>query len=87
MKKGAFFGIFIIMVLAATSGMGLGAMNELIEFAATLLVPETNVGGYVNTGWDLVANFVGAVAAAAVIGWRGVSSAAIVEAGREEHAT
>ena len=59
-----------LMVLAATSGMGLGALNELIEFAATLLVPETNVGGYLNTGWDLVANFVGAATAAIVIGLR-----------------
>lgn len=61
-----------LMVLAATAGMGLGALNELIEFAATLLVPETNVGGYLNTGWDLVANFVGAASAATVIGLRGV---------------
>jgi len=61
---------FGLMVLAATSGMGLGALNELIEFAATLLVPETNVGGYLNTGWDLVANFVGAATAAIVIGLR-----------------
>lgn len=61
-----------LMVLAALSGMGLGALNELIEFAATLLVPETNVGGYLNTGWDLVANFVGAASAATVIGLRGV---------------
>ena len=61
-----------LMVLAATSGMGLGALNELIEFAATLLIPETNVGGYLNTGWDLVANFVGAASAATVIGLRGV---------------
>jgi hypothetical protein len=56
-----------LMVLAATAGMGLGALNELIEFLATLLIPETNVGGYLNTGWDLVANFVGAAAAASVI--------------------
>ena len=35
--------------------------------AATLLVPETNVGGYENTGWDLVANMVGAFTAAAGI--------------------
>ena len=48
-----------LMILAATAGMGLGALNELIEFLATLLIPETNVGGYINTGWDLVANFVG----------------------------
>jgi hypothetical protein len=56
-----------VAVLAAASGMGLGALNELVEFAATLLVPETNVGGYLNTGWDLFANFVGAAAAATVI--------------------
>ena len=61
-----------LMVLAATSGMGLGALNELIEFAATLLMAETNVGGYINTGWDLVANSVGATAAAIVIWLRGV---------------
>jgi hypothetical protein len=60
-----------LMVIAATAGMGLGALNELIEFAATLLVPETNVGGYLNTGWDLVANFVGAATAATVIRLRG----------------
>jgi uncharacterized membrane protein YjdF len=60
-----------LMVLAATAGMGLGALNEVVEFAATLLVPETNVGGYLNTGWDLVANAIGATAAAVVIGLRG----------------
>lgn len=58
---------FGLMVLAAAAGMGFGALNEIIEFAATLLVPETNVGGYVNTGWDLVANLVGAGVAAALI--------------------
>lgn len=58
---------FGLMVLAATAGMGLGALNEVVEFAATLLVPETNVGGYLNTGWDLVANATGAVAAAFLI--------------------
>jgi uncharacterized membrane protein YjdF len=62
---------FGLMVLAASAGMGLGAMNELIEFAATMLVPETNVGGYTNTGFDLLANFVGAVGAATVIRLRG----------------
>jgi uncharacterized membrane protein len=56
-----------LMILAASSGMGLGAANELVEFAATLLVPETNVGGYMNTGFDLVANACGAATAAVVI--------------------
>lgn len=51
---------------AALMGMGLGAVNEVIEFVAVLTIPETNVGGYINTGWDLVANTIGAVGAAAV---------------------
>jgi len=55
------------MVLACAAGLGFGALNEVIEFAATLLVPETNVGGYLNTGWDLVANLVGCVVAATLI--------------------
>ena len=46
---------------------GFGAINEVIEFVATLALPETNVGGYINTGWDLVANLVGATAAALII--------------------
>lgn len=46
--------------LAALAGMGLGALNEVVEFAAVLSLPETNVGGYINTGWDLVSNTVGA---------------------------
>jgi len=56
-----------LMVLAAAAGMGLGALNEVVEFIATLMIPNTNVGGYLNTGWDLVANFVGASTAAAII--------------------
>ena len=62
------------MVLAATAGMGLGALNEVVEFAATLLVPETNVGGYLNTGWDLVANTTGATTAAVLIWLAGANS-------------
>ncbi len=56
-----------LLVLCAAAGMGFGALNEVIEFAATILVPETNVGGYMNTGWDLVANLVGCVLAAVII--------------------
>lgn len=52
---------------AGLVGMGLGAMNEVIEFAATRIMPGTNVGGYDNTGWDLVSNMTGCVAAAIVI--------------------
>ena len=55
------------LLLVWAAGQGFGALNEVIEFAATLLVPETNVGGYRNTGWDLVANLVGATLAALAI--------------------
>ena len=47
--------------------MGFGALNEVGEFVATLLVPKTNVGGYANTGRDLVANLVGVLIAAVVL--------------------
>lgn len=56
-----------LMVLVAAAGIGFGALNEVIEFIATLMVPETNVGGYRNTGFDLVANLIGAGVAALLI--------------------
>ena len=56
-----------LMVLCAAAGLGFGALNEVIEFMATLLVPETNVGGYLNTGWGLVANLFGATVAVTAI--------------------
>jgi hypothetical protein len=56
-----------LLLLSCLAGMGLGAVNELVEFLAVLTIPNTNVGGYENTGWDLVFNAVGAVIAAAII--------------------
>jgi uncharacterized membrane protein YjdF len=56
-----------VLLLCMLAGMGLGAGNEVIEFIATLLIPNTNVGGYINTGWDLVANMVGSIIAVLVI--------------------
>ena len=61
------FGLIAISVIAS---VGLGALNEVIEFTATRLVENTNVGGYVNTGWDLVANLIGATVAGVLI-WLG----------------
>jgi len=55
-----------LMLLVAAAGMGLGALNEVVEFTATRFA-ETNVGGYVNTGWDLVFNMVGSVGAALIL--------------------
>lgn len=56
-----------LLVLSAAAGAGFGALNEVIEFIAVLTIPNTNVGGYENTGWDLVANLVGATVAAVII--------------------
>lgn len=62
---------FGLMVLAWACGLGFGAANEVIEFIAVLLVPNTNVGGYINTGWDLIANLTGATVAATLIYLKG----------------
>lgn len=51
------------LVYPALAAMGLGAVNEIVEFSAVLLVPQTNVGGYLNTALDLVFNALGAIAA------------------------
>ena len=58
----------LVLVAASTwlAGMGVGAFNEVVEFFATLVLPNTNVGGYHNTGRDLVANMLGAAVAAAI---------------------
>jgi hypothetical protein len=56
---------------AALMGMGLGALNEVIEFGIAMNVEGNGVGGYVNTGWDLVCNMTGAVLAAGVEWGRG----------------
>ena len=50
--------------------MGLGALNEMIEFSAVLMVPDTNVGGYVNTALDLCFNALGAFIAVLILAAR-----------------
>ena len=49
---------FLITVLAAC---GVGALNEVIEFIATLSVEDVNMGGYYNTAVDMVVNLLGAI--------------------------
>lgn len=65
---------FGLLTLCVAASMGFGAANEVVEFIATLTLPGTNVGGYINTGWDLVANSVGAIVAAILISMRARSS-------------
>jgi hypothetical protein len=49
------------------AGLGLGAANETIEFVTTMVHHGNHIGGYVNTGWDLVSNLAGAGAATLAI--------------------
>ena len=56
-----------MLTICIAAGMGFGAANEVVEFIATLTMPKTNVGGYLNTGWDLVSNLVGCLIAASLI--------------------
>lgn len=57
----------ITMAIVALGGMGIGAANEVAEFFATLHFADARVGGYNNTGWDLVYNSIGAVLASCLI--------------------
>lgn len=66
-SKGTLRPTLGLLVISAAASIGLGAANEVVEFIATLLLPKTNVGGYENTGWDLVSNMTGAIIAAVVI--------------------
>jgi hypothetical protein len=51
-------------LLACLGGLGKGAVNEVLEFLTTSAGGGEHVGGYANTGWDLVFDLAGCVAAA-----------------------
>lgn len=57
----------IVYPIIALGGMGLGVVNEIVEFIAVVTFPETGVGGYYNTALDLVFNTLGAIVAAVFI--------------------
>jgi putative membrane protein len=56
-----------LVLLAVGGALGLGALNEMVEFLATLAHHGAHAGGYWNTGWDLICNFIGAGAGGLVI--------------------
>ena len=60
-----------LVTLAALAALGLGALNETAEFLMTRVSSGTSIGGYRNTGFDLISNTIGAVAVAAWIFVRG----------------
>ncbi len=56
-----------LSIVVIMAGLGVGALNEIIEFIATVITPETGVGGYENTSLDLIADLIGAIIAMAWI--------------------
>lgn len=60
----------MIFILAALISMGLGAINEIVEFIATVTIERVNVGGYYNTALDLIFNMIGAFLAIILMKFR-----------------
>ena len=56
-------------IVITMTGLGLGALNEILEFGVMLAVPGAGVGGYLNTSLDLVADLIGALGGLCVV-WR-----------------
>ena len=56
-----------ISIIVIMAGFGVGALNEMIEFIATVIMPQTGVGGFVNTSLDLVSDLIGAIIAMIII--------------------
>jgi len=54
----------LMIFLAWIGSMGLGALNEVVEFIAFVSLSQTGVGDVYNTGLDLVFNLVGALVGA-----------------------
>jgi len=61
---------WILYPVLALISIGIGSLNEIVEFIAVLSLPETGVGGYYNTAWDIVFNSIGAVLGVIVLHWR-----------------
>jgi len=55
-----FAALSVVIVMA---GLGVGAFNEIVEALVALTLPQSGVGGYVNTALDLISDFLGAILA------------------------
>ena len=58
---------FSLWMTVAMAGLGIGAVNEILEFFVTLAVPESGVGDYINTSLDLIADIIGAIIAVFIV--------------------
>lgn len=69
-------GLGIVLVMA---GLGVGAFNEIVEFIVNIIVPESGVGGYINSSLDLCSNLIGALFALVYIRLRYQNQTAAAE--------
>lgn len=53
----------LLVALVVFAAAGTGALNEVIEFIATISFTNVNVGGYENTLIDIISNFLGSLLA------------------------
>ena len=60
----------MMIFLAWIGSMGLGALNEVVEFIAFASLARTGVGDLYNTGLDLIFNLFGALAGSLIAYWR-----------------
>ncbi len=63
--------MWFIAFVAIFASAGFSIINEIIEFLAVVVLPETGVGGYYNTVLDMIFNLAGAlVAVVGCVLWR-----------------
>jgi len=51
----------LYLALLVFAAMGIGSLNEIIEFIPVLIGTSNGVGGYTNTMWDIIFNTLGAL--------------------------
>lgn len=62
-------------VMAVLMGLGLGALNEVVEFLSTFVLPQQHVGDFENMGFDLVFNLIGSASMGMVLRARATARA------------
>ena len=60
----------LMYIFAVLISSGFGALNEIIEFAAFLSLPETWIGDFYNIELDLIFNMLGAITAMVFVYFR-----------------
>ncbi|OIO80218.1 hypothetical protein AUJ84_04195 [Candidatus Pacearchaeota archaeon CG1_02_32_132] len=58
---------WLVFVALALISVGIGALNEIVEFMMVLFLESSGVGGYYNNAWDLVFNTLGALLATIIV--------------------